>query len=101
MTKITKTNNNFSSAINRRNFIRNSAISMAGITLLHSKVFAMASEMGLKDLYKDDFLMGCAIGSRTLMGEDSGLRDLIAREFNSVTSENAMKWASIHPKEDV
>jgi endo-1,4-beta-xylanase len=101
MTKITETNNNSSFATNRRNFIRNSALSMAGIALLRNKVFAMADEMGLKDLYKDDFLMGCAIGSRALMGEDSGLRDLIAREFNSVTSENAMKWSSIHPSEDV
>ena len=100
MTKITETNNNLSNS-NRRTFIRNSAISVAGIALLKNKVFALANEMGLKDLYKDDFLMGCAIGSRTLMGEDSGLRDLIAREFNSVTSENSMKWASIHPKEDV
>jgi endo-1,4-beta-xylanase len=100
MIKITETNNNSSFATNRRNFIRNSALSIAGIALLRNKVFAMADEMGLKDLYKDDFLMGCAIGGRTLMGEDSGLRDLIAREFNSITSENAMKWASIHPKEN-
>ncbi len=99
MTKITETNNNFSNS-NRRTFIRNSAISMAGIALLRSKVFAMAAEMGLKDLYKDDFLVGTAIGSRTLMQPDSEMLDLIVREFNQVTSENAMKWASIHPKEN-
>ena len=56
MTRITETNN-FLSNGNRRTFIRNSAISMAGIALLRSKVFAMANEMGLKDLYKDDFMM--------------------------------------------
>lgn len=100
MTKITKTNNNLTNS-NRRTFIRNSAISMAGISLLRTKAFALASEMGLKDLYKDDFLIGTAIGSRTLMGENSEMRDLIAREFNQVTSENAMKWAVVHPKEDV
>jgi endo-1,4-beta-xylanase len=99
MTKITETNNNLLNS-NRRTFIRNSAISMAGIALIRSKVFAMASEMGLKDLFKDDFLIGTAIGSRTLMQPDTEMLDLIAREFNQVTSENAMKWSSIHPKEN-
>ena len=99
MTKITETNNNFLNS-NRRTFIRNSALSMAGIALLRSKVFAMAAEMGLKDLYKDDFLMGTAIGTRTLMQPDTEMLDLITREFNQVTSENAMKWSSIHPKDE-
>jgi endo-1,4-beta-xylanase len=99
MTKITETNNNFSNS-GRRTFIRNSALSMAGIALLRSKVFAMAADMGLKDLYKDDFLIGTAIGTRTLMQPDNEMLDLIAREFNQVTSENAMKWSSIHPKEN-
>jgi endo-1,4-beta-xylanase len=99
MTKITETNNNLLNS-NRRTFIRNSAISLTGIALLRNKVFAMASEMGLKDLYKDDFLIGTAIGSRTLMQPDTEMLDLIAREFNQVTSENAMKWSSIHPKEN-
>jgi len=99
MTKITETNNNMLNS-NRRTFIRNSAISMAGIALLRNKVFAMATEMGLKDLFKDDFLVGTAIGSRTLMQPDTEMLDLIVREFNQVTSENAMKWSSIHPKEN-
>ena len=101
MTKITETNN-FKPNNNRRKFIRNSALSMAGIALLKSNAFAtFAAESGLKDLYKKDFLIGTAIGSRALMGENSELRDIIAREFNQITSENGMKWASIHPKEDV
>jgi len=99
MTKITETNNDMLNS-NRRTFIRNSALSMAGIALLRSKVFAMATEMGLKDLYKDDFLIGTAIGTRTLMQPDTEMLDLIVREFNQVTSENAMKWSSIHPKEN-
>lgn len=99
MTKITETNNNFLNS-GRRAFIRNSALSMAGIALLRNKAFAMAQQMGLKDLYKDDFLMGTAIGTRTLMQPDTEMLDLIVREFNQVTSENAMKWSSIHPKDD-
>ena len=86
----------------RRNFIRNSALTVAGLSFLQAKSFAaFAAQSGLADLYKNDFLIGTAIGSRTLMQPDTEMLDLIAREFNQVTSENAMKWGVIHPKEDV
>src|SRR5919107_214653 len=52
---------------------------------------------GLKDYYKDYFLMGVAITPRNLQGEDSAL---IVNNFNSVTAENAMKMGPIHPKEN-
>ena len=85
----------------RRNFIRNSALTAAGISLLKTKsLAAFAAQSGLAELYKNDFLIGTAIGSRTLMQPDTEMLDLIAREFNQVTSENAMKWSSIHPKEN-
>lgn len=51
---------------------------------------------GLKDYFKDEFLVGVAVGSRSIR-QDSVL---ITREFNSVTAENDMKMGVIHPKED-
>lgn len=51
---------------------------------------------GLKDYYKDYFLMGVAVTPRQLQGEDSAL---IVNHFNSVTAENAMKMGPIHPME--
>lgn len=96
MNKLTTTN------FSRRNFLRSSALTAAGLGLLNAKsLAAFAAQSGLADLYKNDFLIGTAIGSRTLMQPDTEMLDLIAREFNQVTSENAMKWSSIHPKEDV
>lgn len=87
--------------INRRKFIRNTALTAATISLLKSNAIAsLVGEKGLKDYFKDDFLIGTAIGSHTLMQPDTEMLDLIAREFNQVTSENAMKWSSIHPKEN-
>lgn len=87
--------------INRRKFIRNTALTAATISLLKSNAIAsLVGEKGLKDYFKDDFLVGTAIGSRTLMQPDTEMLDLIAREFNQVTSENAMKWSSVHPKEN-
>lgn len=52
---------------------------------------------GLKDYYKDYFLMGVAVTPRNLTGEDSAL---IVNNFNSLTAENAMKMGPIHPKEN-
>jgi endo-1,4-beta-xylanase len=52
---------------------------------------------GLKDYYKDYFLMGAAVTPRSLHGEDSVL---IVNQFNSLTAENAMKMGPIHPKEN-
>jgi endo-1,4-beta-xylanase len=51
---------------------------------------------GLKDYYKEYFMMGAAVTPGSLVGEDSAL---IIREFNSLTAENAMKMGPIHPKE--
>lgn len=96
MNKLTTAN------FSRRNFIRNSALTAAGFGLLNARSLgAFAAQSGQADLYKNDFLVGTAVGTRTLMQPDTEMLDLIAREFNQVTSENAMKWASIHPKEDV
>ena len=54
-------------------------------------------EKGLKDYYKDYFLIGAAVTPRSLTGEDSSV---IVRHFNSITAENAMKMGPIQPKED-
>lgn len=52
---------------------------------------------GLKDYYKDYFLIGAAVTPWSLHGEDSAL---IVNHFNSITAENAMKMGPIHPKEN-
>ncbi|GAB2980412.1 hypothetical protein GCM10027049_14840 [Mucilaginibacter puniceus] len=51
---------------------------------------------GLKDYFKDDFLVGVAVGSRSIRTDSA----LIIREFNSVTAENDMKVGVIHPEEN-
>lgn len=56
-----------------------------------------ATDKGLKDYYKNFFPVGVAVGPRNLAGEEA---QLILREFNSLTPENAMKMGPIHPQED-
>jgi endo-1,4-beta-xylanase len=56
-----------------------------------------ATAKGLKDYYKDYFLVGAAVTPRSLHGEDSAL---LVTHFNSLTAENAMKMGPIHPREN-
>ncbi len=87
--------------INRRKFIRNTALTAATISLLKSNAIAsLAGEKGLKDFFKDDFLIGTAIGDGTLKENNKEYLELITREFNVLTPENALKWQPVNPKEN-
>lgn len=56
-----------------------------------------SAEKGLKDYYKDYFMMGVAVSPRSLKTDEARL---ITREFESLTPENAMKMGPIHPSEN-
>lgn len=55
----------------------------------------------LKDVFADDFRMGAALGTRHVMeGADSPELKLVALHYNTITPENLLKWAEIHPEPD-
>lgn len=56
------------------------------------------SAKGLKDYYRDYFPIGVSVSPRSLKGGEAAL---IQQQFNSLTPENAMKMALIHPTETV
>ena len=56
------------------------------------------NEKGLKDYFKDYFVMGVAVSPQALKRDEAGL---IVKEFGSLTAENAMKMGPIHPFEKV
>ncbi|HLL94791.1 MAG TPA: endo-1,4-beta-xylanase [Spirosoma sp.] len=56
-----------------------------------------AAEPTLKDAYKAYFSIGVAVAPRNLTGPEA---ELITRQFNSITAENAMKMGPIHPEEN-
>jgi len=65
-------------------------------------LFALAylpgrAQQGLKDYYRGYFPVGVAVSARSLTGPDT---NLILRQFNSITPENAMKMGPIHPEEN-
>jgi len=54
-------------------------------------------EKGLKEYYKNYFPIGVAVSPANLSGAES---ELILKQFNSLTPENAMKMGPIHPEEN-
>lgn len=49
----------------------------------------------LKDLYKDDFLVGCCVPDSLVTNDFDEPRKLLVKEFNSITCENEMKPENI------
>ena len=58
------------------------------------------SELSLKELYTDSFLIGAAINKNQIFEEDMQSAAIVTSQFNSLTAENEMKWESIHPLEN-
>jgi endo-1,4-beta-xylanase len=54
----------------------------------------------LKDAFKKDFLIGAAVSSEQISGEDTTAISIIESQFNSITAENCLKWDSVHPRPD-
>lgn len=60
-------------------------------------IAAIAQTPSLKDVFKNDFLIGAAINSAQIEGKDVAADQLIKQQFNAVTPENCMKAAEIQP----
>lgn len=54
----------------------------------------------LKDVFKDDFLVGTCLGTSQVMGEEPKALELAAKQFSATTPENCLKWAEVHPEAD-
>lgn len=55
----------------------------------------------LKDLFKEDFLIGVALNRDQIMGKEPKAIALVEKHFNSITPENDLKWEKVHPEPDV
>lgn len=76
---------------------------LTGISLILTLLTSSCSkkEAGLKDKFEDCFMIGVALNPYQLFGYDSLAHNFILRHFNSITSEDHMKWERIHPKPNV
>lgn len=82
----------------KRIFVFASAVMMSIVTMAQNGV-AMAQNggaadlQGLKDAYKDYFMIGVGVSQRNITRTED--IELICREFNSMTAENDMKPGSV------
>ena len=83
--------------------------------LLSATLLAIAASAGvaekaasLKDVFKDDFLVGTAIDRNIAMGTagfrrsaEQNAKDiaLLKEQFNQISPENDLKWQLVHPRE--
>ncbi len=83
--------------ISRRHLL---ALTGAATTLAASAKLSAAEKAsaatGLKEAYKDDFLIGAALSASIIKQQEPGLMALVTKEFNSITPENCMKWEELY-----
>lgn len=71
------------------------AVATAAVTPFAPKA---AASVTLKDAFKDRFLIGVALNPGQFTESNAQGAALVAREFNSITAENAMKWDALEPQ---
>ncbi|HEX6728776.1 MAG TPA: endo-1,4-beta-xylanase, partial [Pyrinomonadaceae bacterium] len=52
----------------------------------------------LKEVFKRDFLIGAALNRRQFFEEDTSGAEIVTTHFNTITSENVLKWELVHPQ---
>lgn len=68
------------------------------IVLIATALNGAQKSPALKDAFKDSFLIGVAINVQQCSERDTRGLPIIASQFNSITPENVLKWASVHPQ---
>ena len=83
-------------SISRRGLLAMSGVTAAMIASAKLQAAQKAAEAtGLKEAYKDDFLIGAALNAGIVAQQDPKLIALITKEFNSITAENCQKWEEL------
>jgi endo-1,4-beta-xylanase len=52
----------------------------------------------LKDVFKNTFHIGAALSADQIFGKEPEAMALVAKQFNSITPENILKWEEVHPE---
>lgn len=57
-----------------------------------------SSPLPLKEVFEEDFHVGAALNPSQFYEQDEGEVAVVEKHFNTITPENTMKWARIHPE---
>src|SRR5262249_36269937 len=70
-------------------------------TLMLATVLGTSQQRpALKDAFKDSFLIGAALNQNQFFERDTRGVAIVTSQFNSITPENVLKWALVHPEPD-
>ncbi len=83
--------------LNRRRFLINSGL-VAATCPTAGRLWAEV-RTGLKETFKDRFLIGTALNADVAAGKYPDLTEIIKRNFSSISPENALKWESLRTAE--
>lgn len=87
--------------LSRRHFLKTSAAGLASLLWAHQTAWSQAADtLGLKDLYRDDFLIGTLVNVPLLIRQPPELMSILRRDFNALVAENLFKWEYIHPTDE-
>ena len=76
-------------------------LKIGAVLLAHGLMSGLLSaQPALKDAFQDDFLIGAALNAAQFEERDTRGAGLVKSHFNSITAENVMKWALLHPAKD-
>jgi endo-1,4-beta-xylanase len=89
--------------MNQKNSNRCLLLSLAAafLSAVAGPTSAFAETPTLKEAYRDDFLIGVALGGTLPDDYTAAELALIKTQFNAITPENCMKPGSLHPEEKI
>ena len=77
---------------------RSSLVALCVLGIVVCAGSAAAQQQTLKDVFKNDFKIGAALNRRQILEEDTRGAAIVSAHFNSITPENVLKWALVHPE---
>jgi len=60
----------------------------------------LAAQAKLKEAFKDYFLIGAALNREQIFEKDKNGAQIVTEQLNTVSPENILKWAEVHPEPD-
>jgi endo-1,4-beta-xylanase len=80
-------------------WLRNSLAALCVAALAAATPIGSARQQpSLKDAFKDHFKIGAALNRRQFFETDARGAAIVKTHFNSITPENVLKWALVHPE---
>ena len=73
---------------------------VAVVLLCASFTNLMAQEDNLKEVFKDYFLIGASLNRAQIFEKDASGARIVKEQFNTISPENILKWAEVHPAPD-